>query len=180
MVDFNISPRVAVVSSLLQVERVVFIGLSCWASNQPVKNGRIAFDSRTIVISKWLALDSTETKCTRHATNTKTQIKKHTQHKLRRSQTHTPTHTHAEKSNKSNDNRRLHLDGRTKCVGWTFLSSTLSSNVMYRIARALVTDYMTPLNSQGRSELFSEWGLSMRFLRESDRNDSTDVRATVS
>lgn len=47
MVDFDIGPCMAVVGPLLQVERVVLVGLSRWASNQPIKDGRIAFDTRT-------------------------------------------------------------------------------------------------------------------------------------
>ena len=48
MIDFDIGPRVAVVGALLQVERVVLVGLRRRAADQPVKDGRIAFDARTV------------------------------------------------------------------------------------------------------------------------------------
>ena len=48
VIDFNVGPRVAVIGALLQVERVVLVGLRRWAANQPVKDGRIAFNARTV------------------------------------------------------------------------------------------------------------------------------------
>ena len=49
MVNFDVSPCMAIVGTLLQVERVVLVGLSRRATNKPVEDGRITFDPRTIL-----------------------------------------------------------------------------------------------------------------------------------
>lgn len=48
MVNFDVGPCMAIVGTLLQVERVVLVGLSRRAANKPVEDGRITFDPRTI------------------------------------------------------------------------------------------------------------------------------------
>lgn len=60
MVDLDVRPRVAVVRSLLQIERVEFVRLRRRAGHQPIEHGRIAIDAgaacacvRVFVCNKW-------------------------------------------------------------------------------------------------------------------------------
>ena len=48
VVDFDISPRVTVIRALLQVERVILVGLRCRSWNQPVENNRVVLNARTV------------------------------------------------------------------------------------------------------------------------------------
>ena len=45
MVDLHVRPGPAVLLPLLEVERVVLVGLVRGAANQPVKHGRVVFDA---------------------------------------------------------------------------------------------------------------------------------------
>lgn len=86
MVDFDIGPRMAVVGPLLQVERVVLVGLSRWASNQPIEHGRIAFDTRTDFLEtiwKWnkQKLDDRQNKSARNTNTTKKKKKERNKQK---------------------------------------------------------------------------------------------------
>lgn len=47
MVDLDVGPSETVVRSLLQIERVEFIGLGRGSWHQPVEHRRISFDART-------------------------------------------------------------------------------------------------------------------------------------
>ena len=47
MVDFDVGPGVTVVGALLEVERVVLVGLRRRTADQSVEDGRIVLDTRT-------------------------------------------------------------------------------------------------------------------------------------